>query len=156
VSLVLTPRPHAPVVIGKSRIGNSQFPLHQFTAPSKCRSLKCDDIGPPLSCFDCGTILFQDFTTSPVVSFSSPRISKCRTPTPWDLAPHVPAVVNGSEPLGKSLIVISYMRILSLESPIVRVLMTLELLPCTLRLKPCATFPIFDGLRDFTVSLDES
>jgi hypothetical protein len=34
----------------------------------------------PLFCFDCGTIAFRDFITSPALIFSSPRIPICRFP----------------------------------------------------------------------------
>jgi hypothetical protein len=67
LSYALAPMAHTPVVIGKSRIGFHDFKCTRSQTLPSPETPICDDTCPPLKCYDCGTVAFQDFATSPVV-----------------------------------------------------------------------------------------
>jgi len=82
-----------------------------------------------MSPLPCHSIGYREIVISSVVVSLYAETPKCRILTLRDLLPRVPAVVNGSDPIGKSRITISTcIRLLSLESryPELRTILILD------------------------------
>jgi hypothetical protein len=101
--------------VGKSRIGISRFPLSMYTGLSIPQTTMHVRALSSMSLLPCCSIGYRKIAISHAVVPLYARTPKCRTPTLRDLAPCVPTVINDSDPLRKSLIMISCTRLLAPE-----------------------------------------